>query len=753
MNKIKTILTFWLLLCVLGLKAQSVTLSGKVVDGSNNSPLPGATVLTEMGEVSLADVNGRFSVVVDSLPQRLMVSFVGFIADTLKIEIASDQLLLKLYSNNELREAEIVARKQSTEISTLNPRNIEILNEGELLKAACCNLAESFETNPSVDVNYTDAVTGAREIQLLGLSGIYTQMLGEAIPTLRGMANPYGLLYIPGSWMESIQISKGTSSVANGYEGITGQINVEFKKPLKKQPLLHLNVYGDAFGRGEVNAIYTMPLKKAWNYMLMAHGSGLQTKNDHNGDDFLDMPLFKQLNVYNRFHFNFNNLYEGQLGVKALSEERTGGNTGFSMAEDRGTTRQYGFRIRTQRIEAYSKTGMLFPDKAGKTMGLQASGILHQQNAFFGLKEYDGRQVSFYSNAIYMNTLGDANHKLKAGLDYKRDEYSESVDDSAFSRIESVPGAYAEYTYGGDCESIRLGLIAGGRIDYHNLFGWLFTPRVHIKYNFTPEVILRASAGRGYRTPNTYADNIGLFVSAKELVVLESPRMEDAWNGGLNLTTRFMVWGREGSLMLDAYHTRFNNQWMADQYSSPAYVYYYNLEGQSTAHSLQATFTFNPFAGFDFKVAWRFDDVEADYRGMPGLAKPLISRNKALVNAAWTDRLERWRLDATLQWEGPKPLPLAAEHEHGGGHDHDNMESFDQSPDYFQLMAQATRIFKNWEVYVGGENLLNYTQHQVILGSDNPFGDTFDATRVWGPVMGTRIYAGIRLNIQQNTKP
>lgn len=725
------------------LQAQSPSLQGKVSDVKSGLGLPGATVVNlNTGDAVFTDPEGRFTLpVTGNFPFSLLVQLTSYVNDTLQISSAGEMVSVALRPVVQMKEAEIRAGRQSTEISTLQPRNIELLNEGELLKAACCNLSESFETNPSVDVNYTDAVTGAKEIQLLGLSGVYTQLLGEAIPTLRGMANAFGLMYVPGTWMESIQISKGAGSVSSGYEGITGQINVEFKKPLKPQPLLHLNLYADAFGRGEVNAIYTLKKRKSWNYMLMAHGSGMERKNDHNDDGFLDMPLYRQINLYNRLHLNYKNRLEGQFGVKTMVETRQGGATGFDEAKDKLTTNAYGIGIDTRRVEVYGKSGIVYPKAPYKSMGLQVSGIYHEQDAYFGVRTYDGSQSSLYINYIYLTMIGNTDHKVKTGVDFKYDYFDEQVDDSAFTRLEAVPGAYFEYAY--SCDSSKFGAILGLRFDYHNLFGWLWTPRANLKYNFTDELILRLSAGKGYRTPNVYADNLGLFVSAKDLVVLEKPKMEEAWNGGVNLTTRFKLFRREGSLMLDAYRTYFIQQWMVDQYTSSEVVSFYNLNGQSTANSLQATLTYEPILGLTTKFAWRLDDVKADYTGLPDQAKPLIARNKLLFNLAFADRKEKWRFDATLQWEGPKQLPMSAGHSHAG-EEHNSMT---ESPDYYQLMAQITRIFRVWEVYLGGENLLNYTQHQVILGSDNPFGTDFDATQVWGPVMGTRIYAGIRLNL------
>jgi len=737
-----------LILFMVSAQAQSGhPVTGIVIDANSSLPLIGAVVkLQNQPAAVLTDDRGRFQF---SWPEGdssilLLTSYVGYRTDTMFVRVPSApgepvEVNIRLFPSINLAEAEIRAKRQSTEFSTLQTRGVEVLSEGELLKAACCNLSESFETNPSVDVNYNDAVTGVREIQLLGLSGIYSQMLGEAIPTLRGLANAYGLLYVPGAWIESIQISKGAGSVANGYEGITGQINIEYKKPLEEQPVLNLNAYADAFGRGEVNAIFTRPRSEKWNYMLMGHASGLKNKWDGNRDGFIDMPLYTQVNVYNRLHFNIRNRYEGQLGLKGLVEDRSGGQMDFVEGRDKLTRNAYGFRVNTRRVEAYSKTGIIFPETPFKSAGLQMSAIVHDQKAYFGLRTYNALQTSAYANLIYMGIVSTTEHKFKTGADFRFDRFNENVDDSSFIRTEAVPGAYIEYSFG--CDGNPFGLIAGMRADYHNLFGWLYTPRVNLKYNFTPNLIIRVAAGRGYRMPNTYADNMGLFISAKALLVLETPRLEDAWNGGVNLTARFRLWERDGSFVLDAYSTRFNNQWVSDQFSNDTVVYYYNLKGRSFANSLQATVQYELMDGLSVKAAWKLDDVRADYLAFENLAKPLVARNKALFNAAYSTNNNKWRFDATLQFEGVKPLQQLA------GEGVADAENLDDAPSFTLLMAQVTRVFKKWEAYAGGENLLDYRQEKVIWGSDNPFENKFDATQVWGPVMGRRLYIGIRYSL------
>lgn len=715
-----------------------------VGSGSDATSLPGATVV-ESGSTNgtITDNSGRFSISISSaLPVKLVASFVGLIPDTFLVNDSSSPIKFSLHESDALaKEVQVVGKRQTTEISTLKTRSVEILGEGELLKAACCNLSESFETNPSVDVSYGDAVTGIKEIQLLGLSGIYTQMMAEAIPTLRGLSVPYGLNFVPGPWIESIQISKGAGSVANGYEALTGQINVEFKKPEKTKPFF-LNLFADDEARVEANIVANTKLSDKWNYMLLLNGSNRSYKFDNNNDGFLDQPLLQSYNMYNRFFYRSGQNLEGQIGVKTLYEDRSGGQSKFIESVDKGTTNAYGFRVITKRAEMYTKTGLVFPSTPWKSMGLQLSGTVHDQQSFYGLRTYYAQQQSFYSNYSYINIIGTTDHKYKIGGDFKWDYYNESLNDSVFTRMESVPGVFGEYTFGGDDH--KFGIIAGVRADYHNLYGWWFTPRLHLKYNFTDNLIVRVSGGRGYRTPNVYADNMGVFVSSKKLIVLESPKPEDAWNGGANITGKTSLAGHEASLSVDYYYTNFNNQLIMDQYSQSDAVLYYNLKGSSTASSLQATFSYEIVERLNLRLSYKIDDVNTDYLTLKSMQKPLLANNKALMNLSYATSNEIWKFDATLQWEGQKNLPVAADdHLHNPATEN----AIVKSPDYFLLQAQVTKQFRKWEAYLGGENLLNVMQHHPIISANNPFSSTFDATRIYGPIMGPKVYVGIRLTI------
>lgn len=709
-------------------------------EGTKTVALPGVVLRWENSmEVVLSDTKGYFEMSApDTLPKHLLISYTGFESDTLLVTAPGAELKIMLGEARQLQEVNVQGKREATEISTLRTLNVEKLNQGELLKAACCNLSESFETNPSVDVSYTDAVTGAKEIQLLGLSGIYTQIMTENLPNLRGFAVPFGMNFVPGPWLESISISKGAGSVTNGYEAMTGQINVEFKKP-DESPRWFFNLFGDTDGRTEFNSIYSVKLKNHWSYMLMLHGSGKQNKRDMNDDGFTDMPNYGLVNVYNRFRYHSGTKYEAQLGLRMIVDDRQGGQTNFKESTDKLTTHAYGFRVTTKRAELYSKTGRVYPETPWKSMGLQNSFILHDQDAYFGLRTYTARQLSYYGNYSYASILGTTDHKLKSGIDFRYDQYKESLSDSAFPFTQYGPGLFTEYSY--FCEESPLGIIAGLRADYDNEFGTTLVPRLHVKYNLSDHFVFRVSGGRGLRTPHPFADNIGVFVSSKKLIVLEKPDREDAWNGGLNMTTRFNIHEREGTFAVDLYGTTFRNQLVIDQYSRPDAVLYYNLEGSSTATSLQFTFSYEPIPRLFAKVSYKTDDVKSDYKTVSAQAKPLLSNNKALFNLGYTTKKEFWRADITLQWEGVKPLPLASGPE-------DIVQQREFSDDYFMLQAQVTRVFKRWELYFGGENLLNVRQENPILSPENPFGNTFDATRVWGPVTGIKGYAGIRLTFK-----
>lgn len=738
-NFIKIFIGFFILISY---HSFSQTLKGIVLErkaDAKTEPIIGAVVRWQNSKAGAsADIEGKFNLPKTIGNHQLIISSVGFKTDTLTIH-SEDFITIHLLSEPSTLQ-EVTVRSEATVIDRLNPIQTEIITTKALAKAACCNLSESFETNASVSVSYSDAVTGSKQIQLLGLSGNYVQTNSENIPNIRGLNTTFGLNYIPGTWISSIDVGKGAGSVVSGYESMTGQINIELQKP-ELADKLYLNTYANSFGRGEVNLNLAKKINKKLSVGLLSHASTLQNRIDKNGDSFLDIPLYNQYNVINRWKYQTDN-YMVQFGVKGLYEDRLGGQSSFR-PEQRGSSLVYGFGSQTKRIEFFSKTARLYQSKPYKGLGLILNGAIHDNQSFFGLRNYTGVQKTLYANLIYQNIFGNTNHQYKAGLSYLLDDYNETLSGiNPRNRQESVPGAFFEYTY---TLPERLTVVAGSRIDFHNLYGTRFTPRVHAKYDLSKDIHLRVSAGKGWRVANPLAENYGLLVSNRFVAFENTLRPEESWNYGISLSNEFYLFGNKASFIIDAYRTDFQNQVIVDM-ETAGLLRFYNLQGRSYSNSFQAELNYVPAKRFDLKIAYRLFDVKNDFLQTDGslLLKPkqFLNRDRVLFNIGYALPYDKWKFDLTWQWNGPRRIPVMPQHIEG----YSKVSA--TAPGYSNINAQLTRTFLKWDVYLGGENLNNFTQNNPIFASDDPFGRHFDAGMAWGPVIGRMVYAGMRYKIK-----
>ena len=704
---------------------------------THKTPLPGANVYwagTQSG--TFTGPEGRFVLELpDGVDPQLVVSFVGYMNDTIRVGSEGSLLEITLSASHHLDELVVSEKAPGTFISRLDPVYTQNISGAELHRAACCNLSESFETNASVDASYSDAITGAKQIQLLGLRGTYSQIMTENMPNLRGLATSYGLGYIPGSWMESIQISKGTAAVVNGFESIAGQINVEYLKP-DQADRLFLNAYGNSHGKIEGNAITAHKLGERWSTAVFAHAENLSHKLDDNGDGFLDMPLGRQFNVFNRWKYQNHENVMTQFGFKVLDEERNGGQMDFSPGMKRDTLHPYGIGINTRRYEAFWKGGYLFKSRPSTSIGMLQSFAHHRQNSFFGLNDYDARENSYYLNLIFQSYILDTRHNFSAGLSLELNDYEETLNDSIFTRFERIPGMFFQYTF---IPGEHLTMIAGIRGDHHNLFGAFITPRFHVKYMPAEHTVLRASAGMGYRTANIIAENNSILATSRTIFISEEPRQERAVNAGINITQYVDILGKELRVSAEAYHTRFLNQVILDFDRSPRAVYIYNLNGESYSTALQIEAAWEVFRRLDALVAFRYNDVQMTTDDKLQF-KPLLHRYKGLVTLSYATNLKKWQFDLTGQFNGPGRIPSTD----GNPEEYRRSET---SPAYTIINAQVSRYFKKWNVYLGGENLTGYKQKDPIIAADQPFSEYFDASLIWGPLSGVNIYAGIRFTL------
>lgn len=728
-----------LLITFFAISARADEVKGHVFD-DNNQPVIGANVYWEgTQQGTTTDVDGAFKLKTRKSTNNLVVSYIGYTTFVMPVTNPDEPLQIILKGEVALEEVVISERKMGTIASRTSVLQTQKITYDEICRAACCNLAESFETNPSVDVSYADAATGARQIKLLGLAGTYVQMLTENYPNFRGAASLYGLDYVPGAWMESIQVSKGTSSVKNGYEALAGQINVEFKKP-PTADIFSVNLFGSDAGRYEGNADASWHINDKVSTGLLVHYSNDKKQHDGNDDGFLDTPLKEQVNLMNRWYHKLDN-YVAQYGARYLHENRTGGQA----TKHHDFADPYQVHLETNRAELYTKQAYILDKEKVESVALILSGSYHEQKSMYDRTPYNVYQNNVYASLLYEKEFSPA-HSLSTGLSMNYDGFNENLLQAGtrkvFDRTEVVPGAYVQYTYNLNDKLIVLG---GIRADYSSLYDFFVTPRVHIKYNPFDWFHVRASAGKGFRTANILAENNFLLSSSRKMNIAENLDQEEAWNTGLNLSFYIPLFGKELSLNGEWYYTNFLKQVVVDMDSDPHAVGFYNLDGKSYSNSFQVEATYPFFRGFTLTAAYRYTDAKTDYRNAEGvtrrLKKPLVSDYKALATASYQTPLKKWQFDLTGQFNGGGRMPTP---------DATNPLWEPNFNAYTVVNAQITRYFRRWSIYIGAENLFDYKQSHPIIDAENPRGDNFDGSMVWGPVHGRKIYAGLRFNISRD---
>lgn len=707
----------------------------------NFQPLEGATVRWLGSDRAVTTgTDGIFKLPLEEGKDKVVISYTGFRSDTLEIK---DHLEVKviLANGNQLKEVEVTARQRSSFVPSTATMRTQVMTERELFKAACCNLSESFETNPSVDVAYSDAVTGSKQIQLLGLGGSYTQLSIENMPGPRGLATPMGLNYVPGPWVESIQLTKGVGSVVNGFESIAGQINVELKKP-EKADKVFANVYVNDMGKVDLNLVLTQKVNAKWSTALLLHDNFLNnSKVDFNMDMFRDVPTGNLFTAMNRWHYENGKGLMWQFGAKVLMSDQTGGVVDFDPDTHKYSTHHYGFGMKTDRKEAFMKLGYVFPEKKYQSIGWQVSAFDHNQESYFGTVRYDARQKNFYSNLIYQSIIGTTAHKFRTGLSLVSDRYKETYKNNPFDRRELVPGAFFEYTY---TYLDKFSVVAGVRGDHNSLYGWFASPRLHMRYEPWKGTVIRYSGGRGSRTANILAENIGSLASSRLISFLPAAKgnpfglnQEIAWNTGLSIDQRFSLFNKNSSISVDYFYTHFQNQSVWDM-ETPLSIAAYDMRNGSVSHSMQVEWTMEPVKKLELRLAYRMFDVKTRFSGV-WKQRPLVARHRAFANLAW--EVKKWKFDYTINWIGTKRIPATVSMPAAYSRPL-------QSPSYILMNAQVSRSIgktKKWDIYLGGENLTNYFQKDAIVASDAPFSPFFDASLVWGPVFGRMFYGGFRL--------
>lgn len=754
-------LLFLLLTLLCSLRSQPLT--GKVLQvNENGDTVVVANAAAQWLHTSIGahtDADGKFS-----LPRTrtdtLVISFPTFLPDTVVIPAIQNYITVFLNTAHSLNEVSIVARDGS--YISVQPIFTQVIGTEGLRRAACCNLAESFESSVAIDSEFPDAVSGARQISMLGLAGTYTQILLENVPYIRMLAHQFGLGFVPGSWMESISLSKGTSSVVNGFEAITGQINIDYKKPETNLEKFFMNAYFNSMGRGELAMNTRIPVGKdekvSTNFLVFLADQFFKTDMNHDG--FMDAPRSRQVNVMNRWDYKAP-VVEGRTMVDFVWDNRFGGQMDFNPNGIMPAVLIYGFTADNKRVDFITKNGFLLNGEH-ESIGTIISYTGHWLTSSYGLGGfYDGNQHSVYANVMYSNKFGASErHKLTAGASLQFDCLNELYEDRAdlyyFDRShhhDLIPGVFAEYAYIIDP---KLVVMTGMRLDYNmvrdrqyssiwtNNSQLFWTPRVHVKWQATKDLSLRASAGKGYRNAHFFAENQSLMISSRNLHFDSSTEAEEAWNAGVSAVWQFNMPGGKASLAVDYFYTYFLQQMIVDLDEDVHGVHYYALNSnyngyhnRSRSHSAQIELTLKPLQRFEILLAYRYNDVRYMRKGVMR-QKDMMSPHKALINLNYSTPYDKWKFNINCQIYGPMPLPNTQS----------NPEPYrrpEVSKPYCLLNAQITKKFRKWEIYAGGENLLNVKQKDPIVQAENPFGEYFDATMVYMPITGIMGYLGVRV--------
>jgi len=693
---------------------------------------------TTIGTISKG--NGSFEIEQVDLPSSLVFQYLGFETDTLLVtngEFIAHQM--RTVVAEELDEVVVSKTKASIQKTYFKPRNVVTISSDELLKAACCNLSESFETNPSVDVNFSDAITGTKQIKMLGLASPYLLITQENIPMVRGASQAYGLTYTPGPWVESIQVTKGAGSVTNGFESITGQINTELFKPLVSEKR-YLNLYRALDGRNELNLRLNSILNDRWSTGLFLHANNRNQENDRNNDRFLDNPTGDQMNVLGRLQYtNAQSGWVGFLTLRYLDEQRQGGELDVQGPNELRVNAPWRSNLNTNRFDVSLKTGYVFPLRTYQSFGLQLAYSDHEQVADYGQRDYHIDHDSFYGNLLFNSIFGNTLNTFKTGLTIAYDKFDELVDTNSFSRVDRSAGVFFEYTYN-DIDTWSL--VLGGRVDKHNRLGTFFTPRVNVRYTPWEGSAFRFSVGQGRKASNIFAENQSLFFTGRMISIDSNQGQfyglgpERATNYGLSFLQSFNLFNNQGDFTIDFYRTDFIDQVVVD-WEAVGLLRFYNLEGDSFSENLQLELNYELSENLSIRSAYKSYRVETDF--ISGrLTRPLTPRNRFFANLDFktiaNEKGTQWRFDLTHHFVGSQRLPA-------NSRDGSNAEA----DGYGLWNTQITRAFSaGFEFYLGAENLTNFKQQDPIVAADDPYSSNFDASIIYAPIFGRMIYSGLR---------
>lgn len=744
--KIKIFFIIFILFLISG-NIFSQSIKGNIYgdDEGKNQPLDAAVVKwinTTKGTIT--DSTGKFELSLSNITdKRLVVSYAGYKTDTVDV---SDKLQVEiiLIPNMTTSTINVEDNKKSTHFGNYTAKT-EVITSEEFLKEAGCDLAGCFGRNSSVEVEVTDIITDAKELKMLGLEGAYTQILIDNMPFMSGLNVKYGISSIPGTLIDNIMISKGSNSVMQGYESISGIMNVILKDYQNSDKFL-FNGFVNSMLEKQFNLNYSIPITKKWSNILTFQTVQKSKSLDDNLDSFLDNPLTTRYVLYNKWNFDDTDKEtEFNIAARYWNENRIGGqkDTELNNTIIPNGNRLYEQTIKINSAEGYSRFSKRFTETSG--MKFYTSSSFYDQGSYYGITKYDAKQTNFSVMGFYEFEVFPQSF-LKTGLSYKYLKIDELIafDDSTnktyagnYIKKESIPGVYAENSY--NFFDDKASLMTGIRFDYHNAHKLIVTPRALIRYQPVKTLVFRASIGSGFRTINLFSEYSNLLASSRDIIFAENLKPEKIINYGADILLYFGGNDYSGSFNVDFYRTDFSNKVIPDYDSDPTEVIFTNLNGKAFSNVLQTDLNLTLLRNVDLKFAYKYIDLKYDKDGVR-YEQPFSSKHRVLATFSYVPTSKSWSVSAGLNWFGKQRLPSTAS----------NPVQYQfptESKPYTIINAQLNKNFKFFEVYAGVENLLNFKQDNPIIAADDPFGPYFDTSFIWGPTKGREFYAGFNFKL------
>ncbi|MGV8019270.1 MAG: carboxypeptidase-like regulatory domain-containing protein [Ignavibacteria bacterium] len=692
---------------------------------------------TKKGTVT--DHDGKFELAADGITdKRIIVFYVGYNKDTIDVE-GKEYVEVLLKNTFSTQQIVVEGEVQSSFIDN-SEKKTEVITQMELKKDACCDLSGCFGKNASVDVAVTDILTNTKELKVLGLEGAYTQVLVDNMPIMSGLVTKFGVTSLPGTLINKIMISKGSNSVMQGYESISGIMNVLLKDYSNSDRFL-LNGFMNSMLEKQVNLNGTAKIKD-WSTIASFQTVQEPRRVDKNGDSFLDAPLTTRYMLYNKWKYGLKEDDNTNLtfAVKYLDEKRIGGQTNFDYNKDLGSDKIYGQTVNLQNGDVYARWGQ----KVGKENQLKvfASGSYFNQESYYGITKYNAKQRDAYFSALYEFPVYEKSY-LRVGTSYKYQKINEDVkflQPSAktyagnYEKLESVPGVFSEASF--EFEGINTAVIAGLRMDFHNKYNTITTPRLLIRHQLTKQTVVRASVGTGFRTVNLFSEYANMLASGRDLIIPSELRPEKMVNYGVDILQYVTIGQVSGNINFDFYRTVFSNKIVQNFTLNPMAVTFINHDdAASNVFQVESNLTF--FNNLDFKLAYKYIDQYHWHNGVK-MEQEFNPKHRILSSLSYSPRDRNWNVNFTVQWFGKQVLPSTKDYPV-------EFQRPLESDPYAVVNGQISKNFRHFEVYGGIENLLDYTQTNPIIDPQNPFGRYFDTSYIWGPTNGRTFYFGFRM--------